>query len=363
MYKIQLSIKNQKGFALLWFILILPIILLFAIMAIDFGNQYKVKGELQNAADAGALAGAGSLYTSGVSVYNATPDWSTGYTNAQKYVTANKVDRTNIAFASISTGYWNLKTKDATGIKPQGMIPRGVCSTANTQCAQDSECPPGEACLIQDVPAVKVRISKTVALYFAKYFGWTGMNPGASAVAVVGFPSSGAGIFPFVGSSCMTDQYFAQVPLPSPAPTIYLTSVYASGGPNCDNGQWTSFLTGNNNVPTVEGFMYGTTPSPFIKVGDNIWIEPGTKDKLYQDVGSDFVGKTVVMPIIQNISKLDTHSMMKVVGFYGFVIDGAITSGPNKQIYGHFTPYYVTLPGSGPGGARSNIITPPSLVQ
>jgi len=355
-------IKNNKAFTIVWFALLVPVFMFFATLVIDVSHLYTIKGELQNAADAGALAGAGTIYPTSSSSFP-TPNWAASQTNALTFVQANKANGANLVFASISSGYWNLKNKTTTGIQPQGTTPKGICSTANSQCTKDTDCPSGEACLIQDVPAVKVRVRKPANLFFAKLFGWTSLTAGATAIAVTGFPASGAGIFPVAISTCMTDQYYAQSPLPNPPPTIYINGPYGPGGPNCDSGQWTSFTTGSNSTPTIEGFMYGTSPAPLVKVGDSIWIEPGTKAVLYKDVGNDFVGKVVVLPIVKNLSKLDTHSNMVIAGFAGFQIDGAISTGSNKQIYGHFTPFYVTAPGSSPGGPKTNTVIHPVLVQ
>lgn len=55
------SAKKDKGFVVVWFVVLLPVVLLFALMAVDFSHMYVVKGQLQNAADSAALAGAGRL--------------------------------------------------------------------------------------------------------------------------------------------------------------------------------------------------------------------------------------------------------------------------------------------------------------
>ena len=53
----RLGVYSQKGAVLVFFALLLPIIVFFAGMAIDFGRAYMHKSQLQNAADAAALAG------------------------------------------------------------------------------------------------------------------------------------------------------------------------------------------------------------------------------------------------------------------------------------------------------------------
>lgn len=54
-------IKSDEGQTLVWVALTLVVLLGAAALAIDFGNAYFAKRRMQNAADAGALAGAGEL--------------------------------------------------------------------------------------------------------------------------------------------------------------------------------------------------------------------------------------------------------------------------------------------------------------
>ena len=61
----RLGNNSQKGAVLVFFALLLPIIVFFAGMAIDFGRAYLHKAHLQNAADAAALAGVSAAAESG----------------------------------------------------------------------------------------------------------------------------------------------------------------------------------------------------------------------------------------------------------------------------------------------------------
>ena len=53
---------NQKGVTIVVVAIVLVVLIGFAALAIDLGYLYIVRGELQNAADSGALAGAQVLY-------------------------------------------------------------------------------------------------------------------------------------------------------------------------------------------------------------------------------------------------------------------------------------------------------------
>ncbi|WP_009909549.1 pilus assembly protein TadG-related protein, partial [Burkholderia thailandensis] len=56
--------RRERGSVVLWFLLFLPVLLLFGAFAIDLPRVATARNELQNAADAAALAGAASLESS-----------------------------------------------------------------------------------------------------------------------------------------------------------------------------------------------------------------------------------------------------------------------------------------------------------
>jgi len=67
---------------------------------------------------------------------------------------------------------------------PPSAVPAGKCSGSGTTCSSNDGCPQTEVCLIQDVPAVSVTVSKTVPTFFAKMVGVTSFQPKATAVVM-----------------------------------------------------------------------------------------------------------------------------------------------------------------------------------
>ena len=61
-YHLSLLIKNQRGVTLIVVAICIFMIIALAALAVDIGHLVVTKNELQNAADAGALAGARYLY-------------------------------------------------------------------------------------------------------------------------------------------------------------------------------------------------------------------------------------------------------------------------------------------------------------
>ena len=80
----------------------------FAALALDIGHLVSVKGELQKAADAGALAGARALaLPKGITDWN----WANGKDSAVSTVQKNFADNRSLADfpnANVQAGYWDL---------------------------------------------------------------------------------------------------------------------------------------------------------------------------------------------------------------------------------------------------------------
>jgi uncharacterized membrane protein len=199
--------------------IMLVIFLMFAALSIEIGHVLIVRNELQNAADSAALQGASYLYpgTSG-------PNWSLATTKALSAVPHNKADNITLISGTISTGYWNLTTSV---LNPTSITP-----------------------VIGEVPAVKVNISKSpgnnggpVPLIFGSLLGISSVNLDATAVAVVGSPSSvkAGDLFPIGMAKSLYDSYWDNTnnkPKIDPAtgqPYIFQINSGPQGG-------WSTFL-------------------------------------------------------------------------------------------------------------------------
>jgi hypothetical protein len=110
------SVASERGAALPWFVLWLPVLVLFMVFVVDVGHWFEHKRHLQMQADAGALAGGGEFagaVTSGTSCpdaaieamarkYAGDPSATAPY-NAQVPPT----DPANVHVLINSTEYWN----------------------------------------------------------------------------------------------------------------------------------------------------------------------------------------------------------------------------------------------------------------
>lgn len=350
----RVRFRDNKGFALVYVALLIFVLFGFLGLAVDVGHLYVVRGQLQNAADAAALAGAWSLYRDPLNP-GAPPtlDWGRAQAAAENFVKENSTDGAALATGTIEVGYWPPPD------------PAGSLSTVLTSPSQ--------------APAVRATISRSagvnggpVALFFMKVLDAAKVSAPVSsrpAVAVSGPPASVAPnlLFPMALSKCMTDDIFSRPESEWPNP-VNINSPYGAGGPECYSGQWTSFKLDTNDVPTIRDLMENGNPDP-LAVGDEIWIEPGSEATLFQT--NKWTpplppgGMDVVMAIVDSeATPLNIKGERTITGFATFHIDGTVATGVDKYVYGHFVGYSDTYPtGTSAGGGSSNTITPPLMVQ
>ncbi|AIO40659.1 tad-like Flp pilus-assembly family protein [Burkholderia cenocepacia] len=371
--------QKQKGAVAITVALLMTILLGFAALAIDIGYLFVVRNELQNAADAAALAGAPCLYPR-AQCSNQTahaPDWATAQAQTVQGVSLNKSSNKALTgyTTDVSYGYWDV-TGSVHGL--QSSMP---------------------ALPAVGMPAVQVVVTRSatknggVPTFLATIWGTKSVSESAVAVAVVSNPGNvGSGaMFPVALTKCMYDQYWdstngkpktatATTP-PGPGQpnqtvgkpyTFYVTSSYHAGP--CEAGQWTTFDTTANDVPTVRNLISNGNPDP-ASIGSPsgvcstadatcTYIQPGTKTTLYTSVNdcSAAGNKTceyVLVPIVQDLT---TTSYERILAFACVHIDGA-SGGSSKYIQMEMTnnPDKCQASGAGGVGPYYGALTPARL--
>lgn len=345
-------------------------------LAIDLGNAYGVKAQLQAAADASALAGANSIFPASSSTLISTspdPQFFQATRVTDTFAKESKVagvKLTDQEIVEIKTGYWDLsRDQPADDLQQTVTPPAGKCSENGKGCDSNADC--SEACMIQKIPALRVTVRKSVTTFFAKFVGMTELNPEASAIAAIGYSKTARGIFPVAIGKTMVDQYFGQNPLPSPPPLATIKLPYGgSAGSSTAYGQWTSLATDKNDNQTMKDLMdaslkeapEGTASLPGMKLGDGIWIQPGAKSDLFPYIATNFKDRVVELPVVRD-NQLPNNGTAAIIGFVYFRISGA--SAPD-QIFGQFEAYYKDgdqNSSGGPGGPKYNAIAHPLLVK
>ena len=344
--RISKLLHGQSGSVAIWFVLLLPVLLGFAALAVDLARLGLTKVELQNAADAAALGGALSLSDSGGQPYN----WSAATVATEDAARHNIANAAQIQDALIETGYWNLQNP-VLGLRDTLTVP-----------------------VAGDVPAVRatVAISSTqnsgpLTFFFAPILGIDESDIQASATAVLPAPEGGTGLFPFAISDCVLD-YLWDPDTNSPVldgsgdPIIFrIGDPYPHPGSSCLTGQWTTFDTDANNVPTIRDLMDKGNPTE-LSVGDSTYIQPGTKATLYKKVEDEFIGETVPLLVVDGIVPKQYRPIVAIIGFK---ITGANNQGKTKYVEGHFisNELFGSLePGSG-NGTPLGAYAPPVLVK
>lgn len=283
----------QRGVVTLMAALMLPVLLGTAAFAIDLAWVRVVRNELQNAADAAALAGAHHLNSATPS----TGSWSAAEQQARSSVPLNSAAGAPLQQAQVETGYWN----------PQ-QVGSQLVLLPHTPTAQE-------------VPAVQVTLRKAEGLnggpvhtFLARIWSLRGIDTRARSIAGRVAPGrvQPGGVFPLAISQCLYDQYWDR--LASPAgprldpltgqPIVFrIGSSYHYG--SCDTGQWSSLQTGSNSASQVRDMIRDGSPLA-LAINDPIWVQSGTETTLYQAVHScSEAGNRkcaqVVIPVVQSL--------------------------------------------------------------
>ena len=326
--------KGEEGVVVIIIALALVMLLAFSALAIDVGHLMVVRNELQNAADAAALAGASYFYPQAPVISATAPDWSAATSHAASGIGLNRSDGAMLSNCQVNIGYWNYSHT------PFGLQSTGI--------------PPGP----QDLPAVQVTVRRSsgnnggpVQNWVAPIIGLGTSEVAATAIAVMASPGNAmeGALLPVAIGKEVADQAGSYN---SPSTPFRIGSSYHY--PTNEAGQWTSFEIDSNNVPTIRDLIANGNPTS-LGIGDDIWIQPGTKNTLYSSIP---VGTTVLLPVVQSIS---THAYVPIIGFIGFHITASV-GGSGKYIEGYFVTgcYAGKTNGVGP---NYGAFAPPTLVQ
>jgi len=152
-------LHDQRGVVAILFVLMLPVLLGFAALAVDLARLNQTRVELQNAADAAALAGARSLNDAGGDPYN----WTAAENRAKELAHYNIADGVPIPAnnVQVQTGYWNLQSRTWSDKSLSYTHVNG------------------------DFPAVRAAIDHSLNLFFAPFVGINDSNVRAIAIAIL----------------------------------------------------------------------------------------------------------------------------------------------------------------------------------
>jgi hypothetical protein len=372
--------RHQQGSIVVLFGGLMLVLTGFAVLAIDVGRVFIVRSELQNAADAAALAGANCLTrqssvsaTDCLSTVAASLNWDRAAAKAQAQLSQNQADNRSMSSTDaghvIEVGYWDLLNK-----RPSGQA-------LPTSSLSISFSPLGT----YDKPAIRVKLSKAsgqnggpVLMLTRLMYGGSDVAMSATSVAVIASPAAvlAGNLIPIAINKCLFDTYWntsTNAPYNATATTLNgvsqvvgqpwvfrIGSAYHYG--SCDSGQWTSFGVDSNSASYIKGLIT-TGNVTALSIGDTTYIQSGTKTSNYNDLLSKYpmpAGADVLVPVVNYPTGLDgVKTSIPIVAFAMFHITD-IQGGSGKYIQGYFKGGQ-SAGGSSGIGPGYGVYTPPRL--
>jgi Flp pilus assembly protein TadG len=304
--------RHQRGaIAVLVMVAMVPL-LGFAALAVDVGNLVVARNELQNAADAGALAGARCLYNQDAPLPAClqTNSSTRGHVNvnanqvAFQAATANDsqkvpvdVNLTSGNGPDVERGHWNSTTRQFTA-----NAVTAPADLANSTTAQLNANPN----FINAIRVTARREATPVQAFFSRVLGFDSFEPRASAVAVVGFAGTllpGEADQPIVicqDSLLGDDKCTVGRMIPSTS----------------DTARWTGFeqldedasCGGASSADTIKGLVCKTGNKIPLKLGNQVITTEGGVNSALQDLWgcwNDITGRDEVWPLTLPVVECD----------------------------------------------------------
>jgi hypothetical protein len=326
-------------------------------LVLDIGHLTSIRGELQNAADASAMAGARSLAPlsspgNRLTPLTGNPSCATAATVACQLI--NRTENQDIAIApwDVQIGHWGWPGEN---YAVNQFTPISSCSV--------------------EVNAVRVLTRKDQSLnqpvftWFAHLFGITSIDltsrPAVGALGYVAGVEAGR-VFPIAINADWLRQVIAQ---PVPEDGIKFNP------DGQDNGGWASPITEQPSAANLKQWINSGYPER-ISFDDLISLNNGTVDSAIQEVKQQLPGHTrpytlaggtshngwlVLAPVVE---KDRFNQNTPVVTFQPMIIKRVDATGNPKTIQVVFYDKPVIVDGGIPGGPKSNLYANlPRLVQ
>ena len=173
-------LSDQKGVSAVIIAICLFVLVGFIALAIDMSNIIVARNELQNAADAGALAGARFLYTSDMTSVNENANQIAAEAARANFSDQRKVEvydpETNAN--DVQRGHWSFKDRKFTANNSTDVI--DIIGKSEEELDSDPD-------FINAVQVIVHRQNKQIRPIFAKIFNIDGFEGSAKAIAYIGF--------------------------------------------------------------------------------------------------------------------------------------------------------------------------------
>lgn len=361
----------------------------FAMLAFNVMRLFIAKSEMQNGADAAALAGAACLNrindpdssTACLEIKQDALNWTRAKAKAMDQLSKNAAD--HLAFdsvddGSVQVGYWKLLSATPAG---------SAFIEATTRPGSDY------------VPAIKVTITKAadknggqLMPVFPTLFGASGSSLRAAAVAVLPSPGvipSGR-LLPLAINECMftNTPYWDAIAQQATIVASGQGGTDAYGTVQTEGAPWEIKLgvdkhyVGNNGAPCTSGFWTSFEADgglaqindliisrnlTTLRLGEPIYLQEEIMTSLYQTMFDLFnprparPAQEVAMAVV-GFSDANFAPPKDIIAFAGFKITQVVT-GEHGGVQGHFITNSQVPGASGLGSAYYGVITPPRLAK
>lgn len=343
--------KNEKGQAIIILVIAVVALLAFAALAIDAGNAYTVRREAQNAADAGALAGARQLV-----LECAKQGQNPGPIAANVDGQVGQMVQANKSGATLNAAYVNNAGTPVGPIDPSLPVP---CS-----CALGSNRAEG----------VEVTVNTQAQSFLAGLIGQPSFDIQVTAKARFGSVTDvGPGLYPITRRN-----------LPLEFNQTFTLRLLDDADTLPGNFGWLTW-DGQNNIPALETSLtppgnsqiYYNPGEPadwvanyndhVIAVGKWVQGAPGNKNSSQVRAKLDWFISTqtpMIIPFYDEVAGQGSHSNYKVASFAAFQLQSYDFTGNDKSATGKFIKWVTngdwdpTVTCESEGGVYSVKLTP-----
>ncbi len=273
-----IDVSNERGVVVIAVALLLVALLSFGALALDIGSAFVVRNELQNAADAGALAAARALYLDGTQVNPGANALGVAAAkdNSAQSVQVELVGNPDANTGDVQRGHWKWSDQTFTPTSRLFAVNLGNASTADLDADLDF------------INAVRVRVRRQtvpVRTFLSKVMSFSDFQMQTEAVAYVGFPGA-----------------FLQGEIGKPIAICQESLLTADGKYSCNTGRminsganvahntggWSNFTQSpcqTASTPTVRPYVgCSASPAPELTLGIDVGTTGGQLQTIWDDV-------------------------------------------------------------------------------
>ena len=182
--RIRRLVREHKGATVIFVAIAMVMLLGFVALAVDLGYLYVVRGELQNAADSGALAGAQVLYDDPTTTADVPGSQVYAGANsvAQTFVVQNNSEKVQATVESVERGHWSFATRTFT--PNDSLAPVSLWDVTAEELDANTAFVNAVRVKTRRIRDAGGQLPKN---FFAKLFGTERSEVKATAVAYIGF--------------------------------------------------------------------------------------------------------------------------------------------------------------------------------